>query len=104
MKSSFVVSMQILFSGKFYEFLLPDTGGCYIFLDLFFCSFNIFNQCAGNNIDGMVNMLGEEVRTLVNSQYQAGYHTIKWDGTDENGNMVSNGVYLYRIQAGKFPR
>lgn len=43
----------------------------------------------------MVNMLGEEVRTLVNSLYQARYHTIKWDGTDENGGMVSNGVYLY---------
>jgi len=50
------------------------------------------------------NMLGEEVRTLVNSQYQAGYHTIKWDGTDKNGNHVSNGVYLYRIQAGNFSR
>ena len=50
------------------------------------------------------NMLGEEVRTLVNSQYQAGHHTIKWDGTDGNGNSVSNGVYLYRIQAGSFSK
>jgi hypothetical protein len=50
------------------------------------------------------NLLGEEVRTLVNSQHQAGYHTIKWDGTDESGNSVSNGVYLYRIQAGSFSK
>jgi flagellar hook assembly protein FlgD len=34
----------------------------------------------------------------------AGYHTAVWDGNDEVGNAVSGGVYVCRIQAGKFSK
>jgi lysophospholipase L1-like esterase len=48
------------------------------------------------------NMLGQEVRKLVNTQQPAGYHTVVWDGRDKSGRLVPSGVYHYRLQAGSF--
>jgi hypothetical protein len=48
------------------------------------------------------NLLGQEVRTLVNGPVEAGYYTATWDGRDAGGRQVASGIYLYRIQAGKF--
>jgi photosystem II stability/assembly factor-like uncharacterized protein len=48
------------------------------------------------------NMLGQEVRKLVNTQQPAGYHTVVWDGRDNAGRPVPSGVYHYRLQAGSF--
>ena len=47
------------------------------------------------------NHLGQAVRTLVqNEVYQAGRHTVVWDGKDDGGKNVSNGVYFLRFEAG----
>ncbi len=48
------------------------------------------------------NILGQEVRTLVNAKQSAGYKTVVWDGRDNNGVPVASGVYIYRIQANDF--
>ncbi|MBN1352198.1 T9SS type A sorting domain-containing protein, partial [candidate division KSB1 bacterium] len=48
------------------------------------------------------NMLGQEVITLVNRNQSAGCHAVRWDAKDANGNDVSSGIYLYRIEAGEF--
>ena len=48
------------------------------------------------------NLLGREIRTLTDIHYEAGYHTIRWDSKDNNGNAVSSGIYLYQLQAGSF--
>ncbi len=48
------------------------------------------------------NILGQEVRTLVNVKQSAGYKTVLWDGRDNNGVPVATGVYIYRIQANDF--
>ena len=47
------------------------------------------------------NLLGQEVRTLVNGAMEAGYYTVNWDGNDSSGRQVASGIYLYRIQAGE---
>jgi hypothetical protein len=47
------------------------------------------------------NLLGQEVRTLVDERQQAGYHSVVWDGCDANDNPVASGIYLYRIKVGK---
>ena len=39
---------------------------------------------------------------MADAQYEAGYHSVRWDGKDNNGNPVSSGVYLYQLQAGDF--
>lgn len=48
------------------------------------------------------NMMGQEVRTLVSEKQSAGFHSIQWDGTNNSGNLVATGLYLYRIEAGDF--
>jgi len=48
------------------------------------------------------NTLGQEVRTLVDEEKQAGYHSINWDGRNDEGSRVSSGIYIYRIQTGDF--
>lgn len=48
------------------------------------------------------NILGRPVRTLVREEQGPGYKSVTWNGTDDRGRPVSSGVYLYRIQAGKF--
>jgi flagellar hook assembly protein FlgD len=45
------------------------------------------------------NLLGEVVRTLTNSNFSAGYHTLTWDAKDDNGQQLSGGMYIYRLQA-----
>ncbi|MBN1348236.1 T9SS type A sorting domain-containing protein [candidate division KSB1 bacterium] len=46
------------------------------------------------------NMLGQEVRTLVNELKPAGTYAAIWDGMDNNGNMLPTGFYVYKLDAG----
>lgn len=46
------------------------------------------------------NVLGQSVRTLLDSERRAGLHTVAWDGTNDQGTAVASGVYIYRINAG----
>ena len=48
------------------------------------------------------NTLGQEIRTLVDSPYALGSHSISWEGKDHGGNLVASGVYLYQLQTGDF--
>jgi hypothetical protein len=48
------------------------------------------------------NSLGQEVRRLVSGQKPAGYHTIVWNGKDQQGRPAPSGIYHYRLQAGDF--
>ena len=48
------------------------------------------------------NILGQEIRTLVDEPKDAGYYTVTWDGKDSQGQNVSSGVYFYRLQTENF--
>ena len=48
------------------------------------------------------DMLGREVKTLVNTTQDAGFKSVVWNATNDHGKPVSAGVYLYQIQAGDF--
>ena len=48
------------------------------------------------------DIMGREVRTLVNNQQSAGYKSVVWDATNDLGQPVSAGMYLYRISAEEF--
>ena len=48
------------------------------------------------------DMLGREIRTLVDGVSEPGIHTARWDGRNDRGEPVSSGIYLYRIRAGNF--
>jgi len=45
------------------------------------------------------NIAGQLVKTLASGQAGAGPHTVKWDGRDSQGNKVSSGIYIYRLQS-----
>jgi len=45
-------------------------------------------------------MLGQEIRTLVNSSLNAGSHSVTWDGLDNSGSIAESGIYFYKLQAG----
>jgi len=48
------------------------------------------------------DMIGRIVRNLVSTQQDAGYKSIQWDATNNSGQPVSAGLYLYMIQAENF--
>ncbi len=48
------------------------------------------------------NVLGEKIRTLVDSNAPVGIKQVTWDGRNERGQRVASGVYLYRLEAGEF--
>ena len=50
------------------------------------------------------DIMGREVRTLMNVNQTAGYHSISWDAKNDIGEGVSAGMYIYMIQAGEFRR
>lgn len=45
------------------------------------------------------DLLGRQVKTLVNGMMASGMHRLNWDGTDSDGYAVAAGVYLYRMRA-----
>jgi hypothetical protein len=48
------------------------------------------------------DIMGRSIRSLVNSQQTAGYRSIQWNATNNLGEPVSAGMYIYMIQAGEF--
>jgi hypothetical protein len=48
------------------------------------------------------NTLGQEIRTLIDKEFESGYHTVLWDGRDNFGNPVLCGEYFYQLRAGNF--
>jgi flagellar hook assembly protein FlgD len=48
------------------------------------------------------NINGQEVRTLVSGQMNAGRHAIMWNGRDNAGKFVPSGIYLYKLRVNGF--
>ena len=48
------------------------------------------------------DMLGRQVKTLINQTQDAGYRSVICDATNDYGKPVSAGIYLYQIQAGEY--
>ena len=48
------------------------------------------------------DLMGREIRTMINSEQTAGFKNIQWNATDNLGKSVPAGMYIYTIQAGEF--
>jgi len=59
------------------EFTLPEAG---------FAELSVYN------------MAGQKVRDLVSEEMTAGAHSAVWDGCDQDGNLVSSGVFISRLR------
>ena len=44
------------------------------------------------------NILGQEIKILINQILQPDEYQVKWDGTDNNGIKVSSGIYIYQLK------
>jgi len=56
-----------------------------------------------NNVNvelSVYNVVGQKVKTLVNSTKTSGSHSVKWKGLNEAGQKVSSGIYFYRLKSG----
>ena len=48
------------------------------------------------------NVMGQQVATVHSGNLNAGRHKITFNGRDATGNMLSSGMYIYRVIAGKY--
>ncbi|NQT27363.1 glycoside hydrolase family 9 protein [candidate division KSB1 bacterium] len=48
------------------------------------------------------NAMGQTIATLIEKFQYAGNYHVQWDGRDDSGNWVSNGIYFYKMKAGDF--
>jgi len=48
------------------------------------------------------DILGREVRKLVNSSQKPGHYKINWDGRNNQGKEVASGIYFYELKAGNY--
>jgi len=55
---------------------------------------------AGDVSLAIYNSNGQLVRTLVAGEKPAGRYSVLWDATDDRGNRVASGVYVYVLKAG----
>jgi len=46
------------------------------------------------------NVRGQLVTVIADRSFEAGTHTLSWNGTDRHGRAVASGIYLARLQAG----
>ncbi|MFA5832821.1 MAG: T9SS type A sorting domain-containing protein [Bacteroidota bacterium] len=113
-KDSFVVRADAiilqeatLVVGVEYE-VLPDVPNTYSLSQNYPNPFNPTTKIqfgvpmTGNVELRIYDVLGREVRRLVNEQYDAGMYSVQWDGKNSLGKQVSTGMYIYQIRAGQF--
>lgn len=50
---------------------------------------------------GIYNILGQKVKTLFEGFRQAGSYSVQWNGTDDRGEKVASGMYVYLLQTGE---
>jgi len=48
------------------------------------------------------NVLGQRVATLLNEQYPAGRHEVRWDGRNDSSARLASGIYFLQLKAGSF--
>ena len=53
-------------------------------------------------IISIYNIMGQEVRTLLNQDQDYGAHSIMWNGVDQFGKTMATGVYFARMSTGSF--
>ena len=63
-------------------------------------AFNL--KVKGNVRIDIFNVSGQKISTLTNSVFEAGQHSVEWNGTTDNGSSVSSGIYFCRMQTSDY--
>jgi hypothetical protein len=48
------------------------------------------------------DLLGQAIRTMINSHHEPGFYSALWNATDDDNRPVANGLYFYKLSAGHF--
>jgi hypothetical protein len=48
------------------------------------------------------DIMGRQVKTLIDEEKDAGYHYLIWEGKDDKGRPVTSGIYFYRLETSSF--
>ncbi|MFQ5865964.1 MAG: FlgD immunoglobulin-like domain containing protein [bacterium] len=59
-------------------------------------------QKAGHVLIKIFNLLGQEIKTLVENDKPPGEYSVAWDGTNDNGIQLPSGQYYYQLKVGDF--
>jgi flagellar hook assembly protein FlgD len=46
--------------------------------------------------------MGQRVATLESRWFDMGQYSVRWNGTDAQGNQLSTGVYIYSLESAQF--
>lgn len=57
---------------------------------------------SSNVVIKIYDIIGREIKTLLNEKMEAGKYKVDWNSVDNNGSKVTSGVYFYRMTAGGF--
>jgi len=63
-------------------------------------AFNLL-EAGDVNIE-VFNIRGQKVSTLINEHMVAGDHTLVWNGTNDNKQQVSSGIYFYKMKSANY--
>jgi hypothetical protein len=50
------------------------------------------------------NIKGQSIKSLLSNNLKSGSHSLKWDGTDNEGKQVTSGIYLIKLQGEGFQK
>ena len=53
-------------------------------------------------VNTIYDLMGRKIKSIINTHQDPGYRLIQWDATNDLGQPVSAGMYIYTIQAGEF--
>ncbi len=60
-----------------------------------------FTLAKGSNVSlDVYNIKGQKVKSLTNSHYDNGTHSVNWNGTDNHNKFVSTGIYFFKLSSG----
>ncbi|MCF7859329.1 MAG: T9SS type A sorting domain-containing protein [Candidatus Cloacimonetes bacterium] len=68
----------------------PETTIAYNMIEDGYVSIEVFN------------VKGQKVKTLINEHVTSGDHTLVWEGTNDNNQKVSSGIYFYKMKSGNY--
>jgi len=62
-----------------------------------------YNMAEEGNVSIEVfNIKGQLVKTLINGHMEVGDHLLFWEGTNDNNQKVSSGIYFYKMKSGNY--
>jgi hypothetical protein len=84
--------------GEYHSYLMQNTPNPFSIST----RFNYQLSSPSKALLAVYNINGQLVKTIVDECQKEGFHSVQWDGRNQENEIVSSGIYFYRLQAGMF--